>query len=248
MRHPSFPKDYFVIDVGMHTGSDSEYYALRGFKVIAFEANPLLATAARTKFSAAGLPVHVINSAVSGQSRGTARFYINHHSDQFSSLDSSIGSRFGSATAITVDTCHLGEQLQHVSSLIHMIKIDIEGEDYNALEQLRQSGISPPYISVENGGRRFVEKLSSMGYTRFKFANQKFNSKHWIPRNSPHGDYIKHFFPAHSSGPFGEDLPGRWLTADEANAVGDALAAARRLAPNHLFAEAIGWFDMHAAL
>jgi FkbM family methyltransferase len=244
---PTFPEDFYIIDVGMHIGSDSEYYANRGFKVIAFEANPELAQAGAKKFAAAGLPIEVRNLAVSSQGKGIAKFFVNATSTQFSSLNLEIGSRRGGSREIDVNTCNLCEELRPIADLIHYIKIDIEGADFDALTQLRDLPRKPPYISVENGGKQFADLLKEIGYTRFKYSNQKFNSKQWVPRNSPHGNYVKHFFPAHSSGPFGEDIPGRWLSHEEAVTVGEALTTARKLAPNGLFAESLGWFDMHAA-
>ncbi|WP_207383462.1 hypothetical protein, partial [Thalassovita autumnalis] len=51
-----------------------------------------------------------------------------------------------------------------------------------------------------------------------------------------------------SSGVFGEDLVGRWLTFDEAIAVNEGLSYARKKAPNNLWADSVGWFDLHAKL
>jgi len=242
----SFPDDYYIIDVGMHRGADSEYYAKRGFKVIAFEANPDLARDARAKFEQLDYSIEVRNMAISPSGKGKGAFFVNDKRDQFSSLNKAICSRGGEARAIDVETCDLGEELEYIKNKIHMIKIDIEGGDFIALSQLYNAGIAPRYISVENGGEKFVKLMMEMGYNRFKYANQRFNSKQWIPRDSVHGNVIKHFFPAHSSGPFGEDVSGRWLSPEEAITVGNALDGARKIAKNPLFAESIGWFDLHA--
>lgn len=40
-----------IYDVGMHKGEDTDYYLKKGFKVIAFEAEPNLAAKCRNRFT-----------------------------------------------------------------------------------------------------------------------------------------------------------------------------------------------------
>jgi 16S rRNA A1518/A1519 N6-dimethyltransferase RsmA/KsgA/DIM1 with predicted DNA glycosylase/AP lyase activity len=47
-KHPDL-----IYDVGMHTSEDTEFYLKKGFRVVAFEADPELAQRCREKFSAA---------------------------------------------------------------------------------------------------------------------------------------------------------------------------------------------------
>jgi FkbM family methyltransferase len=243
-----FPDDHYVIDVGMHDGADSLYYARRGFKVIAFEANPMLAQEGQDKFAGLGLDITVRNLAISDQAGQKVKFYVNNERSQWSSLKPDLGTRDGGATEIEVSSCSLTDELAPLGDRIHMVKIDIEGYDYVALQQLALLPHKPTYVSVENGGIYFVNLMSEMGYDKFKFANQKYNTSQRIPPHSKHGRPTDQTFLPHSSGPFGEDLPGRWLTKSEALQVGQALELARQAAPNNLFADAVGWFDMHAAL
>ncbi len=243
----NFPSEYYVVDVGMHDGTDSIYYAKRGFKVISFEANPNLANDAKTRFSELGLNIDIRNFAIS-DAVGSVKFYVNRSRPQWSSLNSKLGSRAGGSVEIDVATCNLAEQLGALGDKVHMVKIDIEGYDFVAVRQIADLEHKPAYISVENGGVRFINLLSEMGYRKFKFANQKFNSLQRIPAKSKHGHFFDVAFFPHSSGLFGEDLPGRWLSIDEAVKVGNALENVRDFAPDNLFAESIGWFDMHAAL
>ena len=42
--------DKYIVDVGMHDGKDSEYYARRGYSVVAFEANPQICRVAQGAF------------------------------------------------------------------------------------------------------------------------------------------------------------------------------------------------------
>ena len=243
-----FPEGHYVIDVGMHDGADSMYYARRGFKVIAFEANPVLAQAGQDKFEEFGFDIAVRNLAISDKAGQKVKFYVNTERPQWSSLDSALGTREGGATEIEVASCNLADELAPLGDRIHMVKIDIEGYDYVAVQQISLLRHKPAYISVENGGVYFINLMSEMGYQKFKFANQKYNSAQRILPNSKHGHPVDSTFLPHSSGPFGEDLPGRWLTKAEALKIGEALELARQAAPDNLFADAVGWFDMHAAL
>ncbi len=243
----SFPADYYIVDVGMHDGADSIYYAKRGFKVVAFEANPVLAKEGAERFAKLGLDVEVRNYAISDAS-GSVKFYVNTSRPQWSSLNSKLGNRASGAVEIEVEACNLADQLAPLGDKIHMVKIDIEGFDFIAAQQIVTLIHKPRYLSVENGGVQFVQLLSEAGYDKFKFSNQKFNSLMRVPKQSKHGADVDVQFLPHSSGPFGEDLTGRWLTADETVKVSEALEAARSKAPGNLWAESIGWFDMHAQL
>jgi len=243
----NFPDDFYVIDVGMHDGKDSVYYAKRGFKVIAFEANPKLASQAVDNFNKHNLNIEVRNLAISNHgSSADIPFYLNNKSSQWSSVEATLGSRGMDFEVIQVKSCSLFDELESISKCIHYIKIDIEGMDSVALEQVLQLSSLPPYLSIENGSKITIDNLNLRGYNSFKFSNQKYVKFHHVPRNSRHGNFCHFRFEDHSSGCFGEDLIGRWLTYDEALRVNEALWSARRIAPNNLLGESIGWFDLHA--
>lgn len=245
---PRFPEDHVVVDVGMHAGEDSLYYARRGFRVIAVEANPELCAAAAETFARAGVAVEIRHGAVAAGEADTVPFYVNAFNSAWSSARRDLGDRRGAAREIAVPAIRLDRALAPFAGRIHFVKIDIEGHDRIALEQVLALPVPPPFLSVENGSLPMLEALRAAGYARFKFSNQRDVPLQTIPPGSPHGHVVDVAFSRGASGVFGEDLPGRWLSADEAIAVQTALAEARRLAPANLFAEAVGWFDLHAAL
>jgi FkbM family methyltransferase len=245
----SFPSDYFVVDVGMHDGADSEYYLRRGFKVVAFEANPRLAQDGSAKFAALGLDIDIRNKAISNKPGSTATFYVNGLNKAWSSLDKELGSRRVEAEEIQVQTTDLGKELLPIADRLHMVKIDIEGYDHVALKQLEAAGVRPTFCSVENGGMDFLETFLRMGYKRFKLSNQKYNRFVKVPERSEHGNPIHWSFAPHSSGPFGNDIPSGWMDELKTREVLTGLSAGRNAIPTgNLWAEAIGWFDMHATL
>lgn len=242
-----YPSRRTVVDVGMHSGGDADYYARRGFKVIAYEANPALCETAKARFAASGLDVDVRNRAISTKEE-TLPFYVNRFNTTWSSLDPDLGSRRTGSDVIDVRTCRLDRELRSVSEDIHYVKIDIEGFDAIALGQVLELPHLPEFVSVENGSREMLHALSEAGYAGFKYSNQRYVALQQIPPQSRHGPAIEYRFQSGSSGLFGDDLLGRWLNLEEALAVFEGLANGRRLAPNNLWAESIGWFDLHASL
>lgn len=242
-----FPEDYYIIDVGMNDGKDAEYYAKRGFKVIAYEANPALVEEAAKFFSTTHPTVEIRNRAISDDA-GTLTFFVNRFNHAWSSLNPQLGQRREGAEQIDVTSCDLTSELESVCGQIHYIKIDIEGYDMVALRQVMKLPVLPKYISVENGNHKMLNALREAGYTRFKYSNQRYVPTQKIPENSVHGHPVDHQFKMSSSGVFGEDILGHWLNFDEAIAVNDGLESGRKLAPNNLWAVSVGWFDLHAAL
>lgn len=233
----------YVVDVGMHDGKDSEYYAKRGYHVIAFEANPELCAIAAENLKLEN--IEIVNRAISDLV-GTTQFYINSFNSAWSSLDSSLGNRREGSKKISVDTINLSEALSQFSMDIEYVKIDIEGYDLIALRQVLGLDKMPNYISVENGSAEMIKMMRDAGYGGFKFSNQKYVQLQRVPTNSPHGHMVDHIFKPSSSGLFGEDLPGRWFTYDEALKTLEGLAYGRRVAADNLWAETVGWFDLHA--
>ena len=119
----------------------------------------------------------------------------------------------------------------------HYLKIDVEGVDHAVLDQLRGRSLLPLYVSVEDCrfGFQYMETLASCGYDGFKLLDQSTVPQMTDPATG-------RVFPAGSSGPFGGDLPGEWLSHDEMvtlysttvrNLQGD------RLAPR------TQWWDIH---
>ena len=92
-----------------------------------------------------------------------------------------------------------------------------------------------------------LSTLEGYGYRRFKLVSQAIHSTRSMPRPEREGTYVDARFSQHSSGPFGEESPGPWHTAEQvrerylATRVRMRYAAARG-------GEVGGWFDIHAGL
>lgn len=236
----------FIIDVGMNDGEDSNYYSKRGFRVVGIEANPVLCEEVASRFKKDNVDVVIVNRAVSNQ-EGILPFYVNKLTDKWSSLLENAGSRRSGSDVIEVKSCNLTELLLPICEQIHYAKIDIEGYDFVALQQILDLPTTPNFVSIENGNEAAIKLMHERGYTRFKYSNQKYVQHQIIPENSTEGDVIEHEFAFGSSGLFGDDLRGKWLSYEEVVMVNEAMRAAMKITTQvNLWAEAVGWFDLHA--
>jgi hypothetical protein len=124
----------------------------------------------------------------------------------------------------------------------------------------------PRYVSVEAGLASFddgFEKLSllhSLGYRQFKIVNQASLSRVRCPDPPLEGDYVDFRFGDLSSGPFGEETPGRWLNSERTVARYRRIVLEQRFfgahgslyrtifhrAYEHIVNERVGWYDTHA--
>src|SRR5262249_33137823 len=101
-------------------------------------------------------------------------------------------------------------------------KIDIEGNDLDALKSLTGAEELPPFISIESEKRdwsRLMEEFRTfhkLGYSRYKVVDQTLLNLQACPRPAREGNDCDHVFEDGSSGLFGDELPGAWLSVSEA--------------------------------
>lgn len=232
-----------IFDVGLHTGQDTEYYLKKGFNVVAIEANPVLVGQAQRQFTAAiaSGQLKLLNVGVA-EAAGTCHFYVNKTLSEWSSLDSTIGTQRGDYEVIEIKTLSLADVLAEWG-IPYYLKIDIEGMDLIALKALRQFNDRPRYVSAENGQPHMLREMVDLGYSVFKFINQKTISEITLPEPAREGKHVSWLFPFGSSGPFGAETPGAWL-GEKA-----VLEQINAYWGNPLRDPGIdGWFDLHAKL
>lgn len=215
-----------IYDLGVHRGEDTEFYLKKGFRVVAVEADPAFCRAAAAKFAgpvAEGRLV-IVNKAIAPR-RGRTTFFVNQAVPVWSTADpdwAARNQRLGfPSTAITVDAVPLSDLIAEFGEA-HYLKIDIEGMDRAALQSIGVTAARPDYISIESEKVSFAklreefEIFLELGYDRFKVVPQ-----HLVPQQHPpdpplEGCRAEHDFIKGASGLFGEEAPGRWMTADEA--------------------------------
>lgn len=219
-----------IYDVGMHTGEDTEYYLKKGFKVVAFEANPELISFCKEKFIEEIDKGDLIikEGAIVDQSKTTdktIKFYKNQANSVWGTVvpDWSIrNEKFGAeSNIIEVPTVDFSECLKEFG-IPHYLKVDIEGMDLVCLTALLPFKNKPPYISIESEKVDFeklnkeFELLEALGYDKFKIVNQAEITGFKEPPASSEGKTLNYTFREGSSGLFGTDLPTPWINKKRA--------------------------------
>lgn len=123
----------------------------------------------------------------------------------------------------------------------YYVKVDIEGSDRLVLEALRGLDRLPKFVSFESEGVSWqallaeFDLLEQLGYRRFKIVAQHNVPRQVAPNPPLEGEYAGLRLSLGSSGLFGEEAPGRWLTRDQAVATYRLIFATYRLLG--------GWID-----
>lgn len=226
-----------IYDIGANTGDDIAYYLKKSDKVVAIEANPDLARLIEQKFKneiASGRLI-IENYVVTAQEYAQpVPFYIHQ------------AKGYGCSTFIKPPEEHASSYkkviLPHktLKSIIdshglpYYVKIDVEGYDADLLKALFSLGVFPPFISVESHNIDIFALLAGSGnYTAFKLVDGDSLSELYGNCNIRSRDGEEQFsFQRGMAGPFGEDILGGWLTANN---------FFRKLA-----FEGLGWKDIHA--
>ena len=267
-----------IIDVGMHDGTDTAYYLAKGFQVVAVEANPALVAAAEERFAGdidQGR-LTIIGAAIA-ETSGTAPMAIADDITIWSSTDPAFIRRNQGVQYryVNVPTVPFSDVLaQH--GVPYFLKVDIEGSDMLPIRALRQAQGRPQFVSIESCVTAYkpefeqvfdeLAELWSLGYRSFKYVNQRTLARIRLPMDPLEGAYADTSFSGHSSGPFGRETPGKWLTARQAllwaemlrvrhnfggyggrwtdTRVGCAYASVR----NAITGNERPWYDLHARL
>ena len=239
-----------IFDIGFHKGEDTLFYLLKGYRVIAVDADPNLINEWQNIFKKyiENGKLLLLNYVISDTNDVDTDFYIGPNTI-WSSTKVSISSRMCCKAIKKKIKSKRLDHLFHEYGTPFYCKIDIEGNDIIALQTIENSDEKPPYISVETEclgenetiamGKELetLERLYQLGYRRFKLVDQQtltvlskrdfyFNipEHHWTAQTAIDCRYAKEqleltsnqrgmkftdFFP-NASGPFGEELAGRW--------------------------------------
>jgi FkbM family methyltransferase len=227
-----------IFDLGMNNGDDAAFYLSRGFEVVALEANAALCELARKRFHGEidDGRLKIVNAAI-WETSGETTFYINLDNDHWSSIDVGWAGRDDSRCKAVRVRCVTLADLFDEFDVPHFLKIDVEGVDHLVLDQLRGRDRLPQYVSVEDCrfGFQYMETLSACGFDGFKLLDQSTVPTMTDPATG-------RAFPVGSSGPFGADLPGEWLSY--ADIVQSYSKTVRDLDGNRI-APRTRWWDIH---
>jgi len=239
--------DNLIYDVGAHKGEDTELYLKKGFAVVAIEAIPEFCVLLEQKFSKylQEGQLKILNVAVS-RTAGPIDFYIDENVSVWGTANSDWVARnmflgAGKTRKISVQARPLMDIINEYG-VPWYCKIDIEGNDLDALKSLIGSPEAPPYISMESETRdwgRLMEEFltfQKLGYSRYKVVDQTLIKLQACPRPAREGNDCNHIFEDGSSGLFGDELPGAWLALPE------AVEAYRQIFRGYAFNGANGMF------
>jgi FkbM family methyltransferase len=273
-----------VFDLGAHKGEDSDFYLRKGFRVVAVEASEKMCMEVKERMKAHPQQAEftLLNYAVADKDNETITFYENSSSVWGTILESwdNRNKTFGttsvkrSVKAITLSTL-VNQELRNDEKLEY-IKIDIEGADLLALRSFAALKQKPRFVSWESekiSWGSLIEEfdlLQKLGYSKFKIVDQSMVHRQQCKVATPGGSYTNYQFEEGCTGLFGDDLPGEWLTADEAIGLyrkifvrykyfGDYGIFNNKLVMKNRYLNKImrtvklryphvGWYDTHAAL
>ncbi|MCX6484807.1 MAG: FkbM family methyltransferase [Mycobacterium sp.] len=213
-----------IFDIGSHQGEDSDFYLKLGYRVVAVEANPTLAAELRERFSAAidsGDYVLVENAI--GEADGSISFFVNKTMSFLGTINPEWAERNRRAgidsEEIKVKSIRFAELVEQ-HGCPHYLKIDIETADMLCVNALKALECRPKYISLESSRKSWsdlmeeFDALENLGYTKFKVVRQVSHKGGYFTGRD--GRKVPYTFDIGASGPFGEDLGGRWLTRKQA--------------------------------
>jgi FkbM family methyltransferase len=212
-----------VYDIGMHRGEDAAFYLAKGFKVVGIEANPDLCRLVEQRLSSRAERLRIVNAAIHDQP-GTVSFYVNDRISVWGTTQRQWAERNARLGTASREISVLATPLQDVigaHGMPYYMKIDIEGSDTMCLDALRDFDERPPFLSIESattfeGVFAELSKLHELGYRRFNLVPQHTVPRQTCPNPALEGAYVEHRFRFGSSGLFGRELPGKWLTLEEA--------------------------------
>ena len=226
-----------IFDVCCHKGEDTEFYLKCGYKVIAFDALPKYIEYIRNRFYFAFNNLELIteNCIIGNSFADKIKFYESSHVD-WCSTNVKIASRFDTLEAVhRIDKKPLSHFIEKYG-VPYYCKIDIEGNDLEALQSLEVCAEKPKFISCETeclGENEVLSEeqvlatlfqLHNLGYNKFQLVEQNslrsvlFDSEVSMsaPLDTVRNKY-GHDFQIGSSGVFGDMLPeGYWVNFSQA--------------------------------
>jgi len=211
-----------IFDVGMHRGEDSWIYLNKGFRVVAFEADPDLVQKCKEQFPdelASGQLTIVEGAIIEDTSQKTVTFFKNPVATIWGTVNADWAARnerMGwESVEITVPVVDFVKAIEEYG-VPHYLKIDIEGADTVCLDSLRHFQNKPNYLSIESSKTSIEEIdnelkiLTDLGYDAFKAVQQATHNKKPLPNPPLEGTKQVDFIPQDSSGLFGRELQGEW--------------------------------------
>jgi FkbM family methyltransferase len=259
-----------IFDVGAHRGEDTDFYLKKGFSVVAVEANPALCLELSRRFDVQirSGQLTLVNCAIA-ETAGPIDFYVNQkHSTWGTAMPkwARRNEKMGAGSDVVKVRAEKFASILSQYGMPYYLKIDIEGADLLCIKALEGLSAVPRFVSLESTKDSWAELLeefellTSLGYSRFKVVRQANQHKLVSPNPPLEGLYAPYRFVPASSGLFGDELPGKWLTKDQAigkyrgiflryRLFGDNTVGSRLLSRIPILRTILSpqWYDTHAS-
>lgn len=221
-----------IYDVGMHKGEDTNYYLKKGFNVIGFEADPFLVEFCRKRFKReieTGKLI-IIEGAIIDfndniKKHDKIKFFRNTGITVWGTVVQNWAVRNEKSGTtneiIEVPAIDFSKCLKQYG-IPYYLKIDIEGMDTICLKSLLAFQEKPNYISIESEKVNFKKLKGEFdlfyknGYDKFQLINQAIITTFKESKYDSEGVFVNFNFEKGSSGPFGRDLSGEWISSKNA--------------------------------
>jgi FkbM family methyltransferase len=216
-----------IYDVGLHKGEDAEFYLRKGFRVVAFEADPDLIAYCRERlkeFLDNGrltiIEGAIMDPDLTRAGHTTVPFYKNKDTSVWGTVRADWAERNArlgtSSSVIELDAIDFADAIRE-HGVPYFMKIDVEGCDTVCVGALIEFEERPSYISIEsdktsfNNVEREIDLFIKLGYTSFQAVEQSRIPRTQSPPYPPtEGKYVSHHFEEGCSGLFGSELKGKW--------------------------------------
>jgi len=203
-----------IFDLGANQGQNLNYFLKKADIVIAVEANPKLVTKIKSNFKKFIDDKRLIIENVvliNDNKIKKIDFFLSKGNMLTSTLFPKNPNKFFKQKIKCEKTSLLVMRYLSVFDIknIEYIKIDLEGADHLILDDLIKNNILPKYLSVECHRPEVIELLINSKYKSFKFVQgENMLFKKNVKIKIRNGDKETVNFDKHSSGPYGDDIPG----------------------------------------
>jgi FkbM family methyltransferase len=236
----NFKPKKIIFDFGGNNGQNLQYFLEKAEIVVCVEANTILTEKIKITFDKyiKNNSLFIENVCLS-EINGFKDFYISKENDVLSTLITPENyKKYQKITVPSITPSNVIKKYINKLSIkeIEYIKIDVEGYDHIILNDLFKNNIYPKYISAEVHNSMVINLILNSPYKSFKFI-EGFE----IGNNIKKVEFLNHRqevsiinFVSHSSGPYGDDVPGKYYSKDSVI--------------NYFLNNGLGWKDICCSL
>ena len=229
-----------IFDIGANNGQNLNYFLEKADIVVAIEANINLVKKIQSDFKQfvdSGKLIIENVALTNNENIKQIDFYISKVDDVLSTIyPDDINKFYKQQVRCDKASLLIQKYLKDYNiSEIEYIKIDIEGSDKLVLDDLLQHNILAKNLSAECQEPEVLELLLNSPYKSFKFVEGGgVTFKKNIEVMTKYNNKKKINFDIHSSGPYGDDIPGDYYSKTS-------------ILP-YFLNKGLGWKDIHCSL